>query len=134
MPRSVREQIVLSLDKAILLLQPLNKKQRRATIAAAAAGGIMPSSPKEIGKQIEAILKTIRVGLRVRTRQAVKGPRPTSVFNLFVRETMCDMKANGIVFKSTTERMKECGRLWKLRKEENAAAAAAAAGIATDGK
>ena len=36
---------------------------------------------------------------------------------------MKNMKDTGVVFENTTERMKECGRLWKLRKAELAAQA-----------
>lgn len=121
MPRSVREKIVIDLDKAIAMLQPLIKNQRRATVEAAASAGIFPSTPKAISKSVEVILKEIRIGLRVRTRNPSNGgARQTSEFNVFVRETMQDMKEKGIVFESTKQRMKECGRLWKLRKEQNA--------------
>ena len=122
MPRVIREKMVVELDRAITLLLPVAKTQRKSKIDPALA-----LTPKEAARQVTDILKTMRASLRVRTRNA-SVDRPTSVFNLFVRETMRDMKANGIVFANTTERMKECGRLWALKKEEVAAAAAAAAG------
>ena len=119
MPRAVREQMVIDLDRAIGLVSPLTKSHKKAT---GSTEGVPPPSVKEIAKQLSEILKAMRVSLRVRAR---KGPdaRPTSVFNLFVRETMQDMKAKGIVFGNTTERMQECGRLWRLRKAELLAAA-----------
>ena len=114
MPRAIREKMVVELDRAINLLVPVAKNLRKATIEREHTPQL---TTKEIGKQVTEILKKLRSGLRVRSRR-VSNDRPTSVFNLFVRETMSDMKANGIVFENTTQRMKECGRLWKIRKAE----------------
>lgn len=110
LPRAIREHMVGEIDRAVSIMLPLIQRAKRDNPTPLA-------TPKEIGKQVIEILKTLRSSMRVRS-----APRASSDFNLFVRETMLGMKESGKVFQNATERMKECGRLWKLRKAELAAA------------
>lgn len=43
-----------------------------------------------------------------------KEPRKPNAFNLFVRETMLELKNSGM---SAKEKLAECARLWRLKKE-----------------
>jgi hypothetical protein len=111
MSRFLREQVVLQVDSIISVLKP-NTKGRRPKlepVQAAARDAIRTA----LGQ-----LKTLRTSLRVRTRRDGQ-QRKTSEFNMFVRDTMKDLQERGIKFGSTTDRMRECGRLWKLKKEED---------------
>ena len=127
MPRVVREQMVNEIDRAMLILLPLIKRQKKPKAPDVGDEDVVAAvetakTPKELAKEVVELLKAMRVSLRVRSRRD-SAPRKSSTFNLFVRETMKNMKDTGVVFENTTERMKECGRLWKLRKAELAAQA-----------
>jgi hypothetical protein len=122
LPRLMREQVVFELDRITELLQTIAKTQRRAKVALGAepVEVPVPATPREVAKQAVEMIKHVRASLRVRARRD-GAERTPSAFNLFVRETMKDLKARGEVFDNTTARMKECGRLWKLAKDAKAA-------------
>jgi hypothetical protein len=103
-------------------LIPLFKGSRRPR-GVAPADYVAPGPPdcKAVARSAFEELKEIRGSLRVRVNRPEGYERKTSVFNLFVRETMKSLKDGGVTFASTTERMKECGRLWRLHKEAAAA-------------
>ncbi len=101
MSHAVMEQVAKRLDQVITRLVPLTKVREEIPKAAA----------KQELRELVAELRDIRSGMRIRVRNP-NAERRTSEFNLFVRETMRELRDQGIVFPSTTERMKECGRRW----------------------
>lgn len=118
MPRALKEEVVGKLDAVTELLTFLAKPPRKFPQERAEEIAAMKAlPPKEIAKQAIEMIKGVRACLRVRNNKADGAERKPSEFNLFVRETMKQLKADGAVFANTTQRMQECGRLWKLRKE-----------------
>ncbi len=124
MSRAIREQVVANLDSVMERIIPLFKTPRKSKDAQRPETPAVVINVKDVLREVHAELKTIRSSLRVRIRKAGGGDRKTSKFNVFVKDTMRDLKERGIVFPTTTERMKECGRLWSLHKEATALAEA----------
>ena len=117
-PRAVREHMVENLDLVMESLIPIFRNARRPhNIPPDQYTPPTPPNVKEVARVAYDELKEIRSSLRVRVQRPEGYERKTSLFNLFVRDMMKEMKDNGVVFSSTTERMKECGRLWMEHKE-----------------